>query len=201
MVIVDLAYAGSVKKWLGQVATLCDLPEDPRICVQIRVKNASNDRAVELAAEARKRFLSKTVQLFWNGQYEIARALGYAGCHHPEANIPQIRQTSFALTQSASVHSLDALERAQARGVDFLVFGPVRRPIWKSVSPQGFPALSEVAANAKVPVLAIGGIRQADIESAFEAGAFGIAGISTFWATSNPIAVVESYLEALTGSS
>jgi 8-oxo-dGTP diphosphatase len=65
-------------------------------------------------------------------------------------------------------------------GLDFAVLGPVLEK--SGGNPLGWGAFAAIAHGASLPVFAIGGLEPADMQSAWRAGAHGIAMIRGSWA-------------------
>lgn len=78
---------------------------------------------------------------------------------------------------AASCHTRVELEKAMALELDFAALGPV-----KDKAAIGWRRFGEIAAGASIPVYAIGGLRGADREDAWRAGAHGVAMIRAAWA-------------------
>ena len=156
--IVDRDFAGSTTKWIDILAALSDLPDLAGIAVQARAKSATNREWEKLASQARDAFQHREIPLFWNGDADIAAKLGFDGCHQPQNRISELTLNATDLIHGASIHEMSSLQRAQESNVDFVVFGPVFQPSWKSVQPQGLANLEQIATEAQVPVIAIGGI-------------------------------------------
>jgi 8-oxo-dGTP diphosphatase len=78
---------------------------------------------------------------------------------------------------AASCHTRHELERAMQLELDFAVLGPV-----KDKSPAlGWDRFRSLAAFSSIPVYAIGGLKPADLEDAWRAGAHGLAMIRGSW--------------------
>jgi thiamine-phosphate pyrophosphorylase len=104
-----------------------------------------------------------------------------------------------ALLIGASVHSVDEAVDAEARGADWVVFGPVydtpsKRPYG---APQGLDALAKVSGRVRLPVIAIGGITPARVAEVRAAGAYGVAAIAAILNAPSPADAVRRFLEAL----
>jgi len=81
----------------------------------------------------------------------------------------------------ASCHTQTEIAQAQRLGVDFIVIAPVSpTPTHPEALPLGWQGLQTLIAHSHLPVFALGGLREADLDRAIEAGAQGIAGISAF---------------------
>jgi 8-oxo-dGTP diphosphatase len=83
---------------------------------------------------------------------------------------------------AASCHDAAELERAMALELDFAVLGPVRPTAsHPSARVLGWDGFARLARGASIPVYAIGGVQRADLETAWRAGAHGLAMISGAW--------------------
>ena len=80
------------------------------------------------------------------------------------------------------MHNSAELLHAQRCGVDFVVAGPVLPTAsHPQAVPLGWDGLGRLAAGAQVPVYALGGLTETQLEQAFRFGAQGIAAIRAFW--------------------
>src|SRR6266403_1297719 len=99
----------------------------------------------------------------------------------------------------ASVHSVEDAVEAEAKGADWVVFGPVydtpsKRPYGV---PQGLDALAKVAARVRLPLIAIGGVTPARVAEVRGSGAFGVAAIAAILGAPSPADAVRRFLDAL----
>ncbi len=192
--IIDLDYAGDHSHWLELIRRLNQLPEDPSFCIQLRVKSATLESAKVLAEQARKVFTNDGVTLSWNGDSDIATNAGFDACHQPQASIGRMASVCSKLQYSASVHSLVELQNAEEKNVDYVVFGPVFKPTWKSVHGQGIETLRLVTVSATVPVVALGGIQLDKLSALFETEVHGIAVLSSVMDAPNPVRLMVDLL-------
>ncbi len=90
-------------------------------------------------------------------------------------------QASDRFLVSMSCHTTAEIVAAEAEKVDFAVFAPV---FGKSVGIAQTPAAGldalRKACQAKIPVLALGGVSIKNVASCLSAGAAGVAGIRLF---------------------
>ena len=115
-----------------------------------------------------------------NSRVDVALAAGAHGVHLPSGAIAPgewraIAPAGFLI--GVSTHSVDDLRAAEREGADFAVFGPV---FSAKPRPVGVEALREAARAVSLPVIALGGITEANAAGCIAAGAAGIAGISMF---------------------
>ncbi len=82
---------------------------------------------------------------------------------------------------AASCHNLQELKLAEKIGADFVVLAPVHKTgSHPGITPMGWQKFTELTLQSSIPVYALGGLQQSDLDRANYAGAQGIAGISTF---------------------
>jgi 8-oxo-dGTP diphosphatase len=74
------------------------------------------------------------------------------------------------------------LAQAVQLGLDYVVLGPVLpTPSHAQERPLGWEAFAEAIRNFPLPVYAIGGMREEELESAWQTGAHGIAMLRAAW--------------------
>src|SRR5690606_38360585 len=100
-----------------------------------------------------------------------------------------------------SCHDRSGLEHAARIGADFATLSPVQRtPSHRGVAPLGWERFAEIAAQATLPVFALGGLDVEDIDTARMAGAQGIAAIRGLWPAQHALASREDSLRARVSS-
>jgi thiamine-phosphate pyrophosphorylase len=157
--------------------------------IQIREKDLDGARLAELTRPVLAQ-VNPQCRILINDRLDVAYAVGAAGVHLGERSISVadarsfIRQKNNSQTFSigASVHSLEAAQRAESDGADYVIFGPVfATPSKLSIgAPQGLERLEAICSAIKIPVLAIGGITVETALQCYARGAAGIAGIRIF---------------------
>jgi thiamine-phosphate diphosphorylase len=189
--IADRDSFGDDGRWLAAITAVAPLvAASPHVGLQLRIRGRARD-ASSPAALALRRIGAARERAFLNAD---ADATGYRGVHCPEAMLERCSERSGF---GASVHSLDALRRAEAAGASFVVFGPVFDPSTKPVRGVGVDALREVASAARIPVLALGGVTPERVRPCLAAGASGVAVASGVFRAANPISAARRYQAAL----
>lgn len=126
----------------------------------------------------------------------IRRAAGNArvlinGIDHLPENVP-------GRAVGRSVHSVDAAQRAEADGCEYVVAGSV----FPTASHPGGPAgglvlIEDIARSVSIPVIAIGGVNAANARSCIDAGARGVAVISAIFDADDPRAAAQELWRAI----
>jgi thiamine-phosphate pyrophosphorylase len=153
--------------------------------VQIREKDLPTRDLLALVKAARDAARRTATRLVVNDRLDVALAAGAAGVHLGTQSLParvvrELVPRDFLV--GVSCHSLEETLRAEVGGADYVVLGPIFATPSKLPygPPLGLAKLREVAARAKIPLLALGGITVERVRACLEAGATGIAGISIF---------------------
>ncbi len=88
---------------------------------------------------------------------------------------------------SASCHNMEELILAIKLNADFVVLSPVQKTASHPDMPaMGWRQFSNLIENISVPVYALGGVSENDLEAAWQHGGQGIAAISALWETAKP---------------
>ncbi len=177
----------------GVVETALAAVQGGATLVQLRDPQA-NGRALFEAAAALVAALRPTgVPLIVNDRPDIALAAGAAGVHVGQGDLPAavVRQ----LLGPDAIVGLSITDPAQLADVpwdcvDHLGAGPVFTTATKAdaAPAMGLAGLAAVCAQARCPVVAIGGIGLAQAGACIQAGADGVAVVSAIAAAADPAA-------------
>jgi thiamine-phosphate pyrophosphorylase len=150
-------------------------PARPELAIQVRAKQLETRPLMELAVTLRR-----APWLSINDRTDVAIAVGADGVHLPANGVsPQLpKRLAPDLIVGVSVHSLEAAQRAEHEGADYVQFGAIFGSGDKP--PQGLKALEQVARSISIPLIAVGGITYELIEACMNAGAYGVAAIRGF---------------------
>ncbi|MBP7079727.1 MAG: Nudix family hydrolase [Rhodocyclaceae bacterium] len=124
-----------------------------------------------------------------NSDIALAQKSGADGVHLTARQIATLAVRPPLPLVGTSCHSAQELAHAAAIGCDFAVLGPVK-PTESHPGEQGLgwvkfaAVLATEHATPPLPIYAIGGLSQADLDDARRAGAHGIAAIRAAWSSS-----------------
>lgn len=197
LVVADRDFVADDACWIEMLHELGAAARGEPAVIQVRAKQATPDELRHLAARARE-VVPRDVPLLLNGDAALAASLGYDGVHWPEVATPGGPPQSGLCWRSAAVHSVEAVRAAERAGAHFVVFGAVFEPGSKPGAAAGLDALQSAAHATALPVVAIGGITPARVQTCLAAGAQGIAVVSGILGAVSPVRAMQAYLDRLT---
>ena len=170
--ITDGAGSADDAAWLARLRGDVDF-------IQIREPETNSRQVVRMVRLA----MTRGPAILVNDRTDIAIACGAAGVHLRSGSITpaEIRRiVPPRFTISVACHSEEDVRRA--RGADYVVLAPIFTPLSKPPgrNPLGLDALRQIAAGTSIPIIALGGITEANAMRCIEAGAAGVAGITLF---------------------
>lgn len=155
--------------------------------LQVRRKELSDRRLLALVARCRAA-LPPAVAVLVNGRLDVAVAAGADGVHLPSSGLAtaEVRRLARRLggpyyLVGRSTHTPEEVARERDEGADYVTFGPVYPTPSKRGhgQPPGLEGL-RAAAEAGLPVLALGGVDAGRVEALAAGGAYGAAAIRAF---------------------
>ena len=152
--------------------------------VQLRAKQLAEEDYRQLAITVAGLCRSANVRLLLNCAPHLVPELGAQGVHLTGRRLRELEKRPLdpGYLVAASCHSREDVNRAGRLGLDFIVVSPVRETASHPGSPAiGFGGLQSLCEAAVMPVYALGGMQEADIGTAWQCGAQGIASIRGLW--------------------
>ena len=161
--------------------------------LQFRQKNGSTRELVESAQAVQAVCAEHGVPLIVNDRADIALAVGAAGAHFGQEDLPVAvgrRVLPSRMIIGASARTEEKILEAISTGADYIGFGPIYLTSSKpdAERPKGLGALQRMSEIAQCPVIAIGGITVETVYEVIRAGAHGIAVISAVCGKADPAA-------------
>lgn len=150
--------------------------------LQIREPQLPMEKREAFAREATRLAQRHGARVLVNSDTALAARAGADGVHLPCVRLMQLEARPDLPLVAASCHNAPELARAAALELDFVVLGPVRETLsHPGVRGLGWERFAHLADNYPVPVFALGGMQQADMQEAWRNGAHGIAAIRAAW--------------------
>lgn len=152
--------------------------------VQLREPRLTPGRLREYVTELLPLCHRLGAKLLVNADPAFVLPAGADGVHLSSQRLKALGARPLSADQwvAASCHDLDELRHAEAIGVDFAVLSPVKATSsHPGASVLGWHRFQEWCRAVSLPVYALGGMSLADLPSALDAGAQGIALLSAAW--------------------
>ncbi|MBS2024908.1 MAG: thiamine phosphate synthase, partial [Deltaproteobacteria bacterium] len=176
--------------------------------IQLRFKALGSAALVECARAALRLCREHKALLFINDRADLVRLVNADGVHLGQDDLPVAdarRILAPHQTIGLSTHSDAEIDRALTLGVDCIGFGPVFATATKTATapgsaplppPHGIEGLSRAVARARnLPVIAIGGLGQANTAQVAGAGAHCVAAISELCRAEDPESAARSLVQ------
>lgn len=160
--------------------------------VQLRLKDVDGRTLVEVA---RALVTALPVPVIVNDRGDVALAAGAAGVHLGADDVPPralraVVPDGFIIGASVGCDA----ELPHARGADYVGIGPVFATASKSDAGEaiGVAEFARLAALARLPAVAIGGVTADNARTLVDAGASGVAVIRAIFAAADPTAAARA---------
>ncbi len=157
--------------------------------VQLRLKKGtlSSDKVPSLLHQASLLCAKVDAKLLFNIPEDYLKLINistikFDGFHADSKTLKILSQRPEGRLFSASCHNMEELLLAIKLNSDFVVLSPVQKTAsHPDMQAMGWSQFSNLVENIPVPVYALGGVSENDLEAAWQHGAQGIAAISALW--------------------
>ena len=150
--------------------------------LQLRVKTMTAGDFLQLAKRSRAETRSQGCKLIINDRVDIALACDADGVHLGQDDLPLAagRKLMGSKIIGISTHNVEQAKEAEENGADYIGFGPVFGTTTKATgySARGAEMLRQIRAAVKLPIVAIGGITEQNVQQVWQTGADSAAIIS-----------------------
>jgi thiamine-phosphate pyrophosphorylase len=159
--------------------------------VQLREKDLSSVELYVLASEIREITMEKGANLIINDRVDIALAVDADGVHlgWKSLGIGLVRKMiGHDKLIGFSAHNLQEAKKAEDSGADYVTISPIFDTVYKDyfVEPLGTEKIGKIKEEIDIPVIALGGINENNVNGVLENGAYGIAVISAILQSEDP---------------
>jgi thiamine-phosphate pyrophosphorylase len=169
-------------KGLDGIIVLRRLLEGGAGIVQLRAKIMAPGDFLALARKARALTRARGCKLIVNDRVDIALACDADGVHLGQDDLPLgvARKLMAQKLIGISTHSMEQATDAERDGADYIGFGPMFGTTTKATgySARGVDMLRQIRQGGKIPIVAIGGIKEENVAQVWQAGADSAAIIS-----------------------
>lgn len=145
-------------------------------CIQLREKDISDRALLDVAKACRD--ACRDVLFIVNDRADVAVLSGADGVHVGQEDLPAAQARRIVgeeMLVGVSVSRIEHIGPAERQGADYLGVGCVFPTATKEVEVAGLEFLRAAAQEARLPVLAVGGINADNAPLAIAAGAVGVA--------------------------
>jgi len=153
--------------------------------VQFRAKELTPAEKLKIAPKLRAITKRYNVPLIINDDPDIALEVNADGVHigQDDLSLKEARkivgQKNINFVIGKSTHSVEQAVEAEREGADYISFGPIFSTATKpEYKPVGLELLREVKKRVKIPIVAIGGINETNIDKVLESRPDAVAVIS-----------------------
>ena len=170
--------------------------------IQFRSKSGSTREMINAATQMKILCSRAGVPLIINDRVDIALAVGADGVHLGQDDFP-IPVARKLLGPDAiiggSAGDMEEAEKCLAEGADYIGVGPVYDTKSKTDAGEamGIENLRIIAEKISLPIIAIGGITVSDMDELLNAGAHGVAVISSVCLSDDPEAAARRFRDTL----
>ncbi len=187
-----------------QVISHCDILEQATTAgldgIMLRDKRANGGQLCQAGHQLRQ--LCSRTSTFWavNEHLDIAQVCDSDGFHSPAVGTGT-EDSKFhcpGFVSGKSVHSLDEAVTAETEGFSYVLYSPIFTSSCKpDCIPKGLDSLREVTSTLRIPVYALGGVDATNARACRAAGAYGVAFISAFFQSGNPLVSMQNMKQEL----
>ncbi len=173
--------------------------------IQFRQKYGTTRELITTAQSIQTICKQHKVPLIVNDRADIALAVGAAGAHFGQDDMPVAIGRRILATNAiigASARTEEKILEAISAGADYIGFGPIYGTTSKpdAETAKGLDRLRRICDIAACPVIAIGGIGVQTAADVIRAGAHGIAVISAVCAHPEPTVSTQTLLNEILGA-
>ena len=159
--------------------------------IQFRHKGIYSRETYSLVSQLAELCNRFSIPLIINDRIDIALAVKAAGAHLGQSDLPLAIASAFlgkGKIIGATASTLEEAKRAEIEGADYIGFGhifPTTTKI-KNTPPVGLEGLKAVLNHVTIPVVAIGGITDHNLDEVRKTGVHGVAFVSAISSSLDP---------------
>ncbi len=150
--------------------------------IQIREKSMPAATLETFARDILARAQAHQAQVLLNADVALAQRIGAHGVQLNATQLGKLSRRPDLPLVAASCHNVAELDHAEALGCDFALLSPVLpTPSHPGAPVLGWDNFAALCAGRTLPIYALGGLSSADLDSARQHGAHGVALLRGAW--------------------
>lgn len=168
----------------------------------IQLREKDKGRALEIGEKLRAATKEKGALLIINDWADVAKTIDADGVHLGQEDMP-IREARRLLGNKLigiSTHSVNQALEAERKGADYVGIGPIYATKTKDYAPIGPRVIGELMGKLSIPLVAIGGINENNVDEVLKAGARNIAMVSALTEAEDLRERVKFFIEKIGGN-
>ena len=183
-----LLYGVTDRSWVGEKSLMSQIQESLEggiTCIQIREKNLADEKFKEEAIQIKELVDTYKVPFIINDNVSIAVEIGASGVHigQKDMEIEKARKLlGDNMILGVSAATVEEAIEAEKKGADYLGVGAIfvtsTKQNTRSVSKE---LLKQISDSVRIPVVAIGGINETNIDILGGTGINGVAVVSAIY--------------------
>lgn len=182
----------------------------------IREKDLNDQELLELSLKVKEELKDTNIKIIVNSNIDIAKRIDADGIQlsfkdfvdNNDKLYTENRINSIKLVDNfksignkykvnkmigVSIHSYDEGLQAYKLGADYVIYGHVfQTECKKNLTPRGIEEIKTLSSKINIPVIGLGGIDENNFKEVIDAGAKGIAIMSSLMRSQNPKILIES---------
>jgi thiamine-phosphate pyrophosphorylase len=184
--IIDLDYLKAVGK--DYKKSVVSVLRGGATIIQLRSKNAEDREFLDAALYVKKKSRTFKIPFVINDRVDVAYCVDADGVHIGACDMPLFEARK--IMKKGKIIGLSAANEKEAlaadkKKIDYIGLGPVFKTVIKNTKPFGVGKLKRLLKKLKKDVVAIGGIKEGNIESLKKAGVKNFAIISDILSAEN----------------
>ena len=172
--------------------------------IQLRDKHSSKRQVLQKARALRELTKKHNVLFIVNDHIDVALAVDADGIHLGQDDLPVVEARKIVGESKIigiSTHAIEEARAAERDGADYIGVGPVFPTKSKVdvVDPVTTSYVKQVAAEIKIPFVAIGGIKLHNVDQVIAAGATRICAISEIVGANDITKTCQEFIKKING--
>jgi thiamine-phosphate pyrophosphorylase len=185
----------------------------------IREKDLNSEKLFDLALKVKEELKNTSIKIIINSNIDVAKKIGADGIQlsfkdfidinnklytentinsREEVDNFEFKGNKYKIYKmvGVSIHSFEEGMQAYKLGADYVIYGHVfQTDCKKDLLPRGVKEIEDLSKKIIIPVIGLGGIDEGNFKEVLNAGAKGIAIMSSLMKNQNPKELIEAFIK------